>query len=274
MVKERGSDAEREIDLLATVPMLNSNFRLAIECRDHGRMQTLDWIDSLIGKFKDLDIDKVIAVSPTGFSPAAVEKAAANRIELVTAKQASKVDWAAVLHRPWKALTHSFTLMRIITEQGEKVVTRTDVDAKGVKATHADRLSEAVYVSLRQHFFDNMSADVVRAIDAQIGKCWQKYIADPTPTWTEVYVDVEGEVLMNETERHHIDRICFGIGTFFKVTEQTPKSYVVNDLLVEQFSQMFPEGPIKVRWARDRAGNLRHIEIRAAPEKRKLRRAP
>src|SRR5262245_6390790 len=81
MVKERGGRTEREVDVLLTHRAFGTVLRIAVECHDRKRHDDIEWIDSLIGKYKDLEVDKVIAVSASGFSRAAQEKADANRID-------------------------------------------------------------------------------------------------------------------------------------------------------------------------------------------------
>jgi hypothetical protein len=36
---------------------------MAVECRDYTRQQNIQWVDQLIGKYKDLKVNKIIAVS-------------------------------------------------------------------------------------------------------------------------------------------------------------------------------------------------------------------
>jgi len=71
------------------------NIQIAIECRDRSRPGTIEWLDGLIGKFKDLPVNKVIAVSSSGFTNGMVEKASANGIELRSFEKALDSDWQA-----------------------------------------------------------------------------------------------------------------------------------------------------------------------------------
>ena len=91
LLTETPTGSEREIDVLITFPTLGTQLRIAVECRDHDRPQTVEWIDSLIGKYSNLPIDKVIAVSDSGFTPAAELKA-----------KNTKVNWSApTLLKKW-----------------------------------------------------------------------------------------------------------------------------------------------------------------------------
>ena len=99
MIKERGRGTEREVDLLLTHRAFGTELRIALECRDRRRRDDVAWIDALIGKYKDLEVDKVIAVSGSGFSRAAREKAAAHRIDALTLREALETDWPAEFTR-------------------------------------------------------------------------------------------------------------------------------------------------------------------------------
>ncbi|WP_374571577.1 restriction endonuclease [Phenylobacterium sp.] len=263
LVKDRSGTTEREIDILAEMHGFASTFRLAIECRDRGRVETLEWVDALIGKFSDLPVDKAIAVSPKGFSRAAASKAAAHKIELVTVKQALSVDWAAKLVGDRKVMTHSFTLMRVVTEIEGHVVTWTDVTPDGRTPMHRDALSEAVYEHIRSYFHKHVATQVSDAVDAKIGERWQWFVEHPNPPrWVEFVVQVDAHVWKDESDRYPIDRMIFGVGVFFNVSIGRPVSYVIHDLLVEKFEPMFPDGPVSVHWVRDSTGVTRHIEAR------------
>jgi hypothetical protein len=93
MVKERGSAVKREVDLLLQRRVFGTDLRIAVECRSRKDKDDIEWIDSLIGKYRDLDIHKVVAVSRLGFTPAAKEKAAVNRIDTLTLEQALETNW-------------------------------------------------------------------------------------------------------------------------------------------------------------------------------------
>ena len=97
LVKERSSEVQREVDVLIEQPLADVTIRLAVECRDRSRTADVEWIDGLIGKYCDLPIDRVIAVSGTGFSQTAKEKGTANRIETRSLSNALSSDWPAEL---------------------------------------------------------------------------------------------------------------------------------------------------------------------------------
>lgn len=95
LLEEKGvkNPGEREVDILIEYNIGISTIRIAIECRDRERTDNITWIDSLIGQYANLPVDKVIAISRSGFSSNAMEKAELNNIITMTLDKASEVNW-------------------------------------------------------------------------------------------------------------------------------------------------------------------------------------
>jgi hypothetical protein len=100
LVAEHGTDCEREIDVLIEAQIASVVLRVAVECRDRARPADVTWIDELEGKFRNLGIDKVIAVARSGFSAGAASKAAMLGIETQTLSEGLETDWPKQLARP------------------------------------------------------------------------------------------------------------------------------------------------------------------------------
>lgn len=83
----------REVDILIERTVADVVIRVAVECRDRSRKSDVDWIDGLVGKFKNLKIDRVVAVCRLGFSKAAAAKADLNNIELRVLAECLVHDW-------------------------------------------------------------------------------------------------------------------------------------------------------------------------------------
>ena len=111
MLKERDG-TEREVDILIEWKYAGADFHMAVECRDYTRQQNIQWVDELIGKYKDLKVNKIVAVSSSKFYLPAKRKAQEHGIEVITVNEALTKDWRMEIER-WKMMTHSFTLMRI-----------------------------------------------------------------------------------------------------------------------------------------------------------------
>jgi hypothetical protein len=109
LVSERNSSTQREIDILIEQTVAGLPMRIAVECRGRTRREDVEWIDSLIGKFRDLPIHMIVAVSKSGFTPAVIEKATANSIETRTLEQALHTNWPDQFLRPelWKIVRYT-----------------------------------------------------------------------------------------------------------------------------------------------------------------------
>lgn len=83
----------REIDVLVEQDMGISTVRVAVECRDSKRRASVQWIDALDGKYRHLDVDQVIAVSKSGFTKAALQKAYLTKVRPMTPQDVQDEDW-------------------------------------------------------------------------------------------------------------------------------------------------------------------------------------
>jgi hypothetical protein len=101
---ERDSGTLREVDAVIEIGAGLSMVRVAVECRERGRRADVQWIDELIGKYSRLPIDRVVAVSSSGFSRAAQAKASSHNIDLVTPKQVTSTNWPERFARPQREL--------------------------------------------------------------------------------------------------------------------------------------------------------------------------
>lgn len=99
MLVEASTGQEREVDVLLEGKIFDRMMRIAIECRDYSRKQNVTWIDELIGKYKDLAVDTVYAVSSSGFTNSAYKKALSTKIKLLSLEQALDTDWPSKFQR-------------------------------------------------------------------------------------------------------------------------------------------------------------------------------
>lgn len=90
----------REVDVLVRAVVGQHKIALAIECRDHQRKADVTWIDNLIGKYKNLPVSSVIAVSRSGFTKNAQKKAEMNSIKTLTLELAHVTRWIHFLNNP------------------------------------------------------------------------------------------------------------------------------------------------------------------------------
>lgn len=75
-VYDKAADKKREIDVLVEYTDSNGyNRKIAIECRDRKQEENVMWIEQLIQKREDLELDYIIATTTQTFTKAAINKA-------------------------------------------------------------------------------------------------------------------------------------------------------------------------------------------------------
>lgn len=91
----------REVDILIEEVVEIATLRTAIECRNHGRKASIEWIDQVVGKYEELEFDRVVLVNRMGFSAPAEAKAARHAIQLRTLTELSEEAWPDGLPFLW-----------------------------------------------------------------------------------------------------------------------------------------------------------------------------
>ncbi|MCV7442031.1 restriction endonuclease [Mycobacterium paraense] len=74
----------REVDICAEGQVSGHKVVLGIECRAWKRPQTVEWVEAMYGKHSHLPTDKLVLVSASGFTPAALKLAEFLRIKAIT----------------------------------------------------------------------------------------------------------------------------------------------------------------------------------------------
>jgi hypothetical protein len=114
---ERGRNAKREIDLLIEQELFGTPIKIAVEVRGRKRKDTLEWIDGLVGKYKDINVQKIIAISTSGFTDEAIIKARDENIDTLRLAEAERLDWPSQFTKLGVALVrrtdapHSITIV-------------------------------------------------------------------------------------------------------------------------------------------------------------------
>ena len=104
MVYDKDAKTLREVDILIEQKVSGHKIKIAVECRDRSRKDTVEWIDALIGKTSSLDVDKVVAVSKKGFAKTAIKKAESHGIDTLSIEEASEKEWESYFIKPGLAL--------------------------------------------------------------------------------------------------------------------------------------------------------------------------
>jgi hypothetical protein len=203
-LNERLTGTPREVDVLVEGVFAGSPIRLAIECRDHSRPSDIEWIDTLIGKYRDLPVDRVIAVSDSGFSATARDKALANDIEPRTVVDAMDTDWPAELKRLGIGLV---TLQVRLT--GCRVVTDPVWDDPEEQPT-AVSLTDGVVIA-----FDQLRSRLQAPMQELAASHFFKIAAGPGRTLADIkpydlaidFLPDSIDFIDREQRRHRVDRM-------------------------------------------------------------------
>jgi restriction endonuclease len=104
----------REVDITIQHELAGYPITVIVECRDHDRPQDVTWIDALIGKYLH-QVAHVVAVSSSGFTNQALDKAKAVGITTMAIEEARDTNWqkwVAAMKSIWVTL-HGRTMTGI-----------------------------------------------------------------------------------------------------------------------------------------------------------------
>ena len=157
MVLDVEAQSEREVDILIECNVAGHKIKIAIECRDRGRKDSVEWIDCIIGKTKSLDVDKEVAVSNSGFSKAAENKARANNIDILTFSEANIIDWNKYFIKPGFAVVSGeiFELKKIGFYCDDKFIDLSEFDDNAKvyrKSEEIGTLKEVIELFFRDQY--------------------------------------------------------------------------------------------------------------------------
>lgn len=84
---------EREFDLYWEYELAGVTYKTVIECKDYQSRVSIEKIDALIGKVRDLPDLKAVFATKTGYQSGAKTKAKFNKIDLLIVREESDEDW-------------------------------------------------------------------------------------------------------------------------------------------------------------------------------------
>ena len=130
MLRDKDSGDLREVDILVGYKYAGHEFSFMVECRDYSRPQTVEWIDSLIGKSKSLGVNKVVAVSSKGFTKSAIKKAQNNGIETFMLEEANEKLWGEFPFKPGVLLITgvAYQIQQVFYEKDGSFIPITELD--------------------------------------------------------------------------------------------------------------------------------------------------
>ncbi|APG25960.1 restriction endonuclease [Syntrophotalea acetylenica] len=87
----------REVDIVIETKVTNYTVFLSIECIDHKRPATVEWVEKMIGKHQNLPTSRLVLVSKSGFTKNAEKKAQAYNAVTLSLKEAERTCWPDIL---------------------------------------------------------------------------------------------------------------------------------------------------------------------------------
>lgn len=84
---------EREFDLYWEYELAGVVYKTVIECKDYASRVSIEKIDALIGKIRDIPDLKPVFATRTGYQSGAEQKAKNNRIDLLIVREQRDDDW-------------------------------------------------------------------------------------------------------------------------------------------------------------------------------------
>lgn len=84
---------EREFDLYWEYELAGVTYKTVIECKDYASRVSIEKIDALIGKVRDIPDLKPVFATKTGYQSGAEKKAKSNRIDLLIVREQRDDDW-------------------------------------------------------------------------------------------------------------------------------------------------------------------------------------
>lgn len=201
----------REVDILLERRIADVTVRLAVECRDRSRRSDVEWIDALIGKFQRLDVDKIVAVSSTGFTAAAASKAAEHNIEVRALKQCFAGDWRAEFSSLGFAALE--ILPRVKQVQAVFVPPVTEVISKATTVVCPGQVGEQTFGRLVNACLAQHVAPKLRQYVEETVLSRPATLAELDRSW-EVVVPVEPDdiwLVASSGTRHRIAQLSFAV---------------------------------------------------------------
>jgi hypothetical protein len=91
------SGDRREVDIVIRAKVGEHDVVVSVECREHRRKATVEWVEQMAMKHQSLPTSKLVLVSAKGFSRGAAVKAKGFGIEVCSMEEAATTDWRELL---------------------------------------------------------------------------------------------------------------------------------------------------------------------------------
>jgi len=206
MLKDIRTGEDREVDIVIDTEAGVHPLRIGIEVIDHKRPASTPLIESIAKKHEDLPINKSIMVSRSGFYRPAMKKAQSLKIDTLTLKEATDLDWKAKIDSMPYVHIVSFLLpyltqATVIFADKNSLNTMKDLDLPNLPLYRPSGESRGTLLSILKQFLAR--EDVTKALSEK--------------AFTDTATAVEGEfrpekgsyILESGGTQHLVSRIAF-----------------------------------------------------------------
>lgn len=220
MLRNRLTHLDREVDVVLRITAAGHETVLAIEAAARSRPASVDWVEQMVGKHRNLPTDKVILVAEAGFSAQALALARAEKMVPLTPQSLSAgVDRAEgvinALPTLWPktvSLSPEHAKVWVTRPDGSEVWFRApaDLDLVFEDGASAFTLVDFFRFSMQANFRRAMEQIKLADIEEDLESKFTIQIGPP------VTVGIDGEVRQlyarwteaNQLELHRIERVA------------------------------------------------------------------
>lgn len=179
LLADRSTGSNREVDVVIRSMVGEHQVVICVECQEHTRSATVEWVEQMAMKHSSLPTSKLILMTARGFSKAARAKAASLGIETYSFDEAVATDWMTHLGEGpnlsfdlwgFRILTCGIVLNRDGTEGHERKASP-DVRVFNGDGTFRGTLNDIVraYTEQSDHFTSNAMEYAAKAAEPVIG---------------------------------------------------------------------------------------------------------
>lgn len=268
LLPEKYGDAMREVDVLVTTAVAMHEIKVAIECRDHARDQDITWVDGLIGKYIDLNVQKIVAVSHTNFTTSAAEKAAQHNIELLTLKEAQDLDWASKVG-PTAFRFYGFRNSPLLVALMLNGVAQLKIEYTFEGEPKTESPSMLPYAQFFLELWDCHIADVAgQKLFEHVYSNWEEIALAPnSPRYAELVESYAAPRTLHIDSRASLsfDAVVWGIGTKYTAETLVPRKWSLGDKTAVMASAIDDQGkPVHITLVVDQRGQLLGTKVESA----------
>lgn len=142
----------REFDLYWEYELAGITYKTVIECKDYSSSISVEKIDALIGKIRDIPDLKAVFATTNGYQSGAEKKAKSNRIDLLIVREQRNEDWVSEDGTPYIKEIHlrAHAIMPVFIKEFSPVISRkwveenTDIDPNSLD--HFSGLNNEIFI--------------------------------------------------------------------------------------------------------------------------------